>query len=159
MEARLADGENPEPPAGHLITVAIGAVQDAPAPALAEAGKVGELVDDAGGEYEALRAHGLARCELHFESGWPRRCAHGLIWPELGRRIRQHLFPSGPENVGGRATILPEETVRGGSEAVPRPPVVDDEHAPARPRELHRSRKPRKAPAGYDHVEGIHGLT
>ena len=156
QEVRVLDGpgagaEHADRLVADLPAVAVGAVQEIAAPALAGAGDVGQVVRGAGREQHLSRLDGPAAGEPEREAG--RRVDHAVlddldaVAPDLGAR--------GLEQVGRGRPVARQEPlhVRGGS--VARRAGVDDDDPAPRPAEHERGAQA-GGPASDDrHVIGL----
>src|SRR5688572_15161119 len=155
MHGQLTRREDAEPTARDLVSVAIWAMQHRDAPSFPEPRQWRELVDDAGGEHEAPRDQGLARCQRDLDPCLVQLTCRDLTRATLGGRVRQQLLPRGVEDEPRRPAVLAEESVRRSCEAIARAARVDDEYAPAGARELHGGGEAGEAPANGDGVVGM----
>ena len=140
----------------HLPAVAVRAVQEIAAPALAGARDIGQLVRGAGREQHLSCLDGPAAGEPQREAG---RRVHHAVFDDLDA-VAPDLGARGPEQVGRGRPVARQEPlhVRGGS--VARRAGVDDHDPAPRPAE-HERRAQTGGPAADDrHVIGfgVHAL-
>ncbi len=129
MGRQRAEGQDAEPPARDLVAVAVGAVQDPLAPALAQAGEVRQLVHDPGRQDQPRRRVRRAVRQRDREPGVGRGGGDRLTVEEGGGRVGGDLGAADGGDRARRAAVLPEETVRAVRETVAAPPGVDDQDA------------------------------
>lgn len=149
MPGHRMHGEDGQRPVPDLVTMAIGTMEQRPAPGLGRAGQVRQPVAHALGQDEAPRGDlgalrqaklegvGAAR-NLGDEAG---QDFHSAISGEVGADARQ--------NVQGRHTVPARHAMGRGRHAVTRRARIDDRH---RPRELQRGRQTGKAASDNDDV-------
>ena len=152
MQRRRARIQQPQPPARHLVAVAIGTVDHRLAPAFGKARNRRKLVGDAIGEDDPAPDEALAARKAHHEVVAHPANAHRLGRDVPGRRIGQHIGQPGTADVERRHAIEAEDVVRRGRVAVARLTGVDERHPPPRPHQMHGRRQSRKASPDDDRV-------
>ena len=127
-------GEDAEGLVADLVAVAVRAVQQVASPPLADAGDVGDLVAQAGGDQDAPCAPARSRpsrCDVEARPPARRRSgAHAVMVetvPETScAAVPGDLGAAGGEQLGGREAVGAEEALHVGGGGVARLAGVDD---------------------------------
>src|SRR5690606_14595966 len=138
-----------------LVAVAIGAMQDGAAPALAQARNARQFVHEPEGEEQLLPGH-LAEFGLHEEDLPAPARVEGAGVDEGYGRIGFQLRPRILDHGVGRRSILPEETMGGRGKTITGFAGIDDADGTPGPRKLHGGGKPSEAAADDDDIM-LHG--
>src|SRR5665647_1978491 len=162
-QLRMLDGvgrsaQHPDLLVAYLVAVAVRAMQDVSAPALADAWDVGQLVTKTGGHEQATRSQLPAACEQDLESrsGASRDVRDGAV-DDLAA-VTPHLFPSGGQEVVGRKAVAREEPVHvGGGRVAWRPAIHHGDLAPG-PGQDQSRRQTGSTPADHHNVVFVHAL-
>jgi hypothetical protein len=117
----------------HLPAVAVRAVDHVPSPPLAQPGDVGQVVDEPAGHQQPP---GLDHAPVSQGDREPRVKPPADGDDLTGHHVpavRAHLGSSPPEQLGGRAPVVPEQPVHRRRRPVARLPRVNHKHRPPRP--------------------------
>src|SRR5665648_614231 len=150
--------QHPDLLVAYLVAVAVRAMQDVSAPALADAWDVGQLITKTGGHEHAARGQPPAVCEQDLESrsGASRDVRDGAV-DDLAA-VTPHLFPSGGQEVVGRKAVAREEPVHvGGGRVAWRPAIHHGDLAPG-PGQDQSRRQTGSTPADHHNVVFVHAL-